>query len=239
VPGTKGLPVFLTECDIDWGTGTSIYNNPNLNYRNSEYFAAFQCAMIRRMLDLRDEFPDNPIEATFLDTFYIPGYRIFEGQRTLITGDCLDIEKPILNALRVLGKLGEKRLIVTEQENALVKALATAREDGSIQVMAVNFKEEFGYDQTVAVQIELQGLQTGSWSCLHYRIDRDHSNAYTVWQVMGRPLIPDSEQLAMIRRRQGLELAEPEFTIASSDEKALIQTTMPPQSISLWIIVES
>jgi len=234
VDGTEGLPVFLTECDIDWGTGTSIYRNPNMHYRNSEYFPAFQCAMTKRMLDLRAQFPDNPIQGTFLDTFYFPGFRIFEGQRTLITGECID--KPILNGLRLLGKLGAERLAVAEPSETPVAVLATATEKGSVRVMAVNFAEEFGYADSHRVRLELRGLPAGPCSCQHYRIDHDHSNAYTVWLSMGRPVVPDDQQLAAIQDRMGLELMSPEFTVEGSEGKGWLETLLPPQSVSLWVI---
>ena len=236
VEGTGGVPVFLTECDIDWGTGTSIYHNPNMHYRNSEYFAAFQCALTRRMLDLREEFPDNPVEATFLDTFYIPGYRVFEGQRTLITGET--IEKPILNALRLLGKLGCHRLRVTPAGHLPVEVLATAAEDDSIRIMAVNFDEALEYDQSFALRVRLHGLGAGKWRCRHYRIDRDHSNSHTLWQSLGRPVVPDDEQLAAIQSRQGLEVLEPDRRTQSDGEEVCLQTTLPPQSVSLWVFEE-
>ncbi len=234
VPGTKGLPVFLTECDIDWGTGTSIYHNPNMHYRNSEYFSAFECALTRRMLDLRAEFPANPIEATFLDTFYFPGYRIFEGQRTLITGEV--VEKPILNALRLLGKLGPERLAVTEPVGSPVEVLATTAENDSLQVMVVNFNEDVDYNETHSVRVHLQDMPTASWRVRHYRIDRDHSNAYTVWLSMGRPVVPTDEQLAAIQARMGLEMMEPEYTLSTRRGDTYLETTLPPHAVSLWML---
>jgi len=231
VPGTEGLPVFLTECDIDWGTGTSIYHDPNMHYRNSEYFAAFECALIARMLDVRAEFPDNPIQACFLDTFYFPGYRIFEGQRTLITGE--RIEKPILNALRLLARLGPERLAVDGAEGAPVDVVATRTDDGSVRVMAVNFAEPFDYDETHSVELALADLVEGEWRCRHWRIDRDHSNAYTAWLAMGRPNVPDEPELEELADRQGLEPAEPEFSVTGGG-LATLRAELPPHSVSLW-----
>ncbi len=231
VPGTEGLPVFLTECDIDWGTGTSIYHNPNMHYRNSEYFAAFECALTRRMLDVHAEFPANPIEATFLDTFYFPGFRFFEGQRTLITGEAVD--KPILNALRLLGRLGGRRLAVEEPDAAPVEVLATTAADGRICVMAVNFAEDLAYADSHEVEVALAGLPAGSRHCRHWRIDRDHSNAYTAWLAMGRPPAPDDAQLAELQARQGLELMEPERDL-TGEGGVVMRTVLPPQAVSLW-----
>jgi xylan 1,4-beta-xylosidase len=236
IPAMRGRPVFLTECDIDWGTPTSIYHNPNMHYRNSEYYAAFQCAMTRRMLDLRARFPDNPIEALFLDTFLIPGHRLFEGQRTLVTGE--GVEKPILNALRMVGRLGNRRLSASEPPDTTVEVLATVGQDASVQVMAVNFQEEFDDGEPCCVRLRLQGLPPGVWQCAHYRIDHDHSNAYTLWLKMGRPLVPDAGQLAVLQSRQGLEEFEGLFTLDSSPSGApILETVLPRCSASLWVLL--
>jgi xylan 1,4-beta-xylosidase len=232
VPGTEGLPVFLTECDIDWGTSTSIYHNPNMHYRNNEYFPAFQCAITADLLDLAMEFPDNPLQGAFLDTFYFPGYRLFEGQRTLITAEVVD--KPILNGLRLLGKLGPERLAASPQGTKPVRVLGTRREDGSLQVMAVNFGEDTGYAESHSVRVNLADLPKQSWRVSHYRIDRDHSNAHTIWEKLGRPLTPSAEQLAAIQERMGLERCEPDFTL--EQEGAFLTADLPPQSVSLWVL---
>jgi xylan 1,4-beta-xylosidase len=234
VPGLEGLPLFFTECDIDWGTGTSIYHNPNMHYRNSEYFAAFQCAMNIKMHNLSADYPDNPIRATFLDTFYSPGQRLFEGQRTLITGDMID--KPILNGLRLLGKLGKQRLAVKGPAPAPVDLIATTSEDGSLRVMAVNFREAFDYDEEQTVRLHLTGMADGSWRCRHYRIDANHSNAYSVWLSQDRPIIPTHSQLATLLERMGVELFEPVANLSVTEGEARLETTLPPHAVSFWLL---
>ena len=44
------------------------------------------------------------------------------------------------------------------------------------------------------------------------------------------------EQLAAIQSRQGLEVLEPDRTLASDGEEVCLQTTLPPQSVSLWVL---
>ena len=273
VGGLEGVPVHLTECDIDWGVGTSIYADPNMHYRNSEYFAAFQAALCRRLVEVRDAHPANPIELTFMDTFYFEGTRIFEGARTLITADGVD--KPVLNALRVLGRLGRQRLEV-RGESPPVAALATRSQDGAVQVMACNFTERFnpldtiggveeppaaesevaagpeagaatvrveegrapaaGAVETKAVELVLTGMGEGPVEVEHFRIDREHSNAYRLWQRMGSPLIPDDAQLAELHERMGLErLGEPE-TLQPVSGTLRLRFDLPPHSVSLLVI---
>jgi len=102
--------------------------------------------------------------------------------------------------------------------------------------MAVNFNEEFAYADEHAVSIQLGDMGPGSWKCRHYRIDREHSNAYTVWLAMGRPVVPDDGQWAAIQARMGLELAEPPFPLADARGTAVLRTVLPPQSVSLWAV---
>jgi len=227
--------VYVTECDIDFGVGTSIYHNPNLHYRMSEYFAAFQCALATQLLDLRRDYPHHPIQAAFLDTFYFPGQRAFEGQRTLITGESIDL--PILNALRLLGQLGEEQLpAAAEGEPGGVTLSATRSGDGSLQVMAVNFDERFDYAETVAVEAVVAGVSEGPWRARHYRIDRAHSNAYTIWLGQGRPVPPGSEQLAALHRRMGLEQVEPDRPLAVQGGQLRLTAALPPHAVSLWVL---
>ena len=232
--GTRGLPVFLTECDVDWGTATSIYRNPNMHYRNSEYFAAFQCALVCRMLDLRGEFPEHPIERTFLDTWYIPGFRLFEGQRTLISGEA--VEKPILNALRLLGRLGGRRLACSGPGEGPVRVLPTVADGGALRVLAVNFREDFDCAEAQRVRIVLERVPTGPRRVEHWRIDRRHSNAYTAWLEMGRPVVSDDAQLAALQRRMGLERFEPDRTLHADGGRIVLETELPPHSVSLWAL---
>lgn len=234
-PALRGKPVYITECDIDFGVGTSIYHNPNLHYRMSEYFAAFQCALVAQLLDLRRDYPHNPIQAAFLDTFYFPGQRAFEGQRTLTTGESIDL--PILNALRLLGQLGEEQLpAAAVGASGGVTVSATRSGDGSLRVMAVNFDERFDYGETVAVETVVAGVSGGQWRASHYRIDRAHSNAYTVWLGQGRPVPPNPEQLAALHRQMGLERLEPDFTVTPEGGRLALRTSLPPQAVSLWVL---
>lgn len=233
-PGTKGIPVILTEADIDWGVGTSIYHNPNMIYRNNEYFAGFQVALSKQMLDLHREFPNNSVLLIIMDTFYFEGSRIFEGQRTLITAD--DIEKPILNALRMLGRMGNTRLHLTRTENGSVDGFAARSDTGEIQVLVYNWVEAFDFKDIKKLNLALRNLPSKHYTLTHYRIDDRHSNAHTVWRSLGEPLIPDRNQLAQIRKRQGLERLEPKRLLVVKDRGLSIPLELPPYSVSLLIL---
>jgi xylan 1,4-beta-xylosidase len=70
----------------------------------------------------------------------------------------------------------------------------------------------------------------------HYRIDRDHSNAFTVWQGMGSPKQPTPEQYARLEKAGMLApLGEPE-TLRVDDAKVTLRLKLPRQAVSLLVL---
>lgn len=232
IPGTKGIPVYITECDIDIGLTISMYENPNVEYRNTEYYPAFQCALAKEMLDLSSKFPSNPVEFFAIDGFFYPGYRIFEGQRAVFTAG--EIQKPIFNAFILLGKLGTERLKFESSMGKYVSGLATLK-DSNIQIMVYNYNQDVNDRENRKVELSVIFPSSKSYRLSHYRIDENHSNAYTVWKSLGRPLTPDESQMSQIKAKQGLELYEPVKNIKPSDNKITIPLEMPHHSVSLLV----
>ena len=235
IPGTAGIPVYITECDIDIGLTISIHENPNVEYRNTEYYPAFQCALAKEMLDISRDFPANPVKNLAIDALFYPGYRIFEGQRALFTAG--EIDKPIFNAFRLLGKLGTKRLHFECSENSQVDGLATLH-GNSIQVMVYNYNQDVNDREVKKVDLSVILPSSKSYKLTHYRIDENHSNAYTVWKSLGKPLTPNDSQMNQIKSRQGLELYEPEKRIKPKNTRITIPLELPHHSVSLLVFEE-
>lgn len=70
----------------------------------------------------------------------------------------------------------------------------------------------------------------------HFRIDEDHSNAFSAWKRMGSPPRPTPEQYAQLEKAGQLTaLGEPN-RIRVRDAKATMQLTLPRQSVALLVI---
>jgi len=67
----------------------------------------------------------------------------------------------------------------------------------------------------------------------HYRIDDNHSNAYTLWKAMGSPQNPSAAQIAELKSKDGLQLLESPRWIDAKGGAVTIATDMPHHSISL------
>jgi xylan 1,4-beta-xylosidase len=66
-----------------------------------------------------------------------------------------------------------------------------------------------------------------------YRIDANHSNAYTVWKAMGSPQHPTAEQYSQLLGREGLELVgSPEWRDVKNGQIEM-KTELPSESVSL------
>ncbi|HLF32799.1 MAG TPA: hypothetical protein VI583_01100 [Cyclobacteriaceae bacterium] len=241
IPGTSGIPVYVTECDIDIGLTVSTYENPSVEYRNTEYHPVFQCALTKEIFDISSRYPDNPIRTITFDGLYYPGYRIFEGQRALFTAE--EIEKPVFNAFRLLGKLGTERLEFFSSGNDNIDGLASRNGD-KIQVMVYNFNQDVNDRNTHNVELSVTVPVSGPYKLTHYRIDENHSNAYSIWKSLGKPFVPDISQMKKIRSKQGLELYEPVKVISpvspgnpDNPDNPVIKVLldMPHHSVSLLI----
>jgi xylan 1,4-beta-xylosidase len=49
-------------------------------------------------------------------------------------------------------------------------------------------------------------LPAGKVALLHYRIDKENSNAYEVWKTMGSPKQPSAEQIAILRKSRTIAI---------------------------------
>ena len=67
----------------------------------------------------------------------------------------------------------------------------------------------------------------------HYRIDDDHSNAYTVWKEMGLPQDPTAEQYAKLQAAGQLELLDSPQWITPTDGEIKVNMQLPRQGLSL------
>lgn len=241
-PELRGIPVLVDECDPAVGTIYGVYDNPSFVVTNSEYYPTFLCALVKRILDLNRAYP-NPIELITTWAFYMEGKRYFEGNRTLVTNQ--NIEKPILNAFRMLAAMGHTRVkassdrardvLAPEAPPVEVDALA-AVSGRNVTVLVWHQADEWWSDGEGEAEVELCVERVpfaGAAQVRHFRIDATHSNAYAAWVAQGEPQEPSAAQLVHLRRRQGLELLEPPREAPADGNAVLLRFRLPLQGTSL------
>jgi len=239
-PTLRDLPVFVDECDPAVGTIYGVYDNPNFIVTNTEYYPTFLCALVKRILDLNHQYGE-PIQLITTWAFYFEGKRFFEGNRTLVTNE--NIEKPVLNAFRMLGRIGHIRLALhsTHGRDVLAPNAPRVEVDGlaaisgkQVTIMIWHQSDEWWLEGEKEITLQVEHLPfTHQAMVRHYRIDGEHSNAYTEWVRQGSPQDPSPAQLAYIKNRQGLELLKPPQVLSAHDGRLEIAFRLPLHATSL------
>ena len=221
-PELAGVECLADECDASVPAHHGRFDNSNFSYRNSEYYPVFQCALMKKLLDLDAAHPAHLAAATAW-AFYIEGERCFEGTRSLVT--YADIEKPVLHAYRLLGRLGRKRLRahssaawplerleVDEEIPEEVDVLAARDEGDTVAVLCWRHRDDqHAPDRTArAVRISLSGLGSAVVTVREWRVDAAHGNSFRLWESLGAPDYPDAEQIAALRHASELGCAGPD-----------------------------
>jgi xylan 1,4-beta-xylosidase len=245
-PKFRRVPIILTEADPEGCAACSARVYPPNAYRNGTLYPTYEAAAFNAMLQLEERHKVN-LEGILTWAFEFEDQPYFDGFRTLATNG---IDKPVLNFFRMAGMLRGDRiktqsdgavelnamLAAGVREHATVEALATRASSGrGMAVMVWNYQDEDVSGPAAAIDLQLEGLPKDVTRVLvrHYRIDRDHSNAYTAWKGMNSPQHPSAEEYAKLEAAGQLQLlGSPQWTSAKAGA-AKLEFSLPLQAISL------
>jgi xylan 1,4-beta-xylosidase len=248
-PALAGAECLADECDASVPAHHGRYDNSNFAYRNTEYFPVFQCSLMKKLLDL-DEARTARLRAATAWAFYIEGERCFEGTRSLVTYG--GIEKPLLNAYRLLGRLGGLRLRATSSAawpvNLIdearsvpeeVDVLAAKSPDGVVTALVWRHDDDQHRDEQAErqVRVTIRGLGTEPVLVRQWRIDSSHGNTYQAWQALGAPDYPSQAEVEQIAAAGRLGQLEPERRELPSDGEVVIDLDLPLPSVSLLELI--
>ncbi|GAA5039509.1 GH39 family glycosyl hydrolase [Actinopolymorpha pittospori] len=246
----RDLPAIVDECDAAVPAHFGRYDNRNYEFQNTEYYPVFQVKLMKKILDLNASELVQVKRATSW-SFYFEGERYFEGTRSFLTAG--GIEKPLLNAYRMLSLLGTERIRATsdvawdvaeldETDGSSmpeeIDALASRADNGTVAVLVWRHIDDQYQtsEQETAVSLTVRNVAGGTFRVRHFRIDADHSNSHTRWKLLGSPQDPTGEQLAEITARQGLEEFEPASTVEAESGLLSLDISLPLPAASLLIL---
>ncbi|MBE6934936.1 MAG: hypothetical protein E7458_00385 [Ruminococcaceae bacterium] len=243
--GYGDLECVMSETDPDaWAAGGR-FDNFNLNFRNTEYYASFVASGYKHLYDLAERIGMDlrPLAWAFM----FEGERCFEGTRTFSTQG---IDKPVMNLFKLYSKLGTQRVALESSramepleyqdnngtaEGPEIDGWATVGKDDSVQILLFAHHDDWDVRENFDVTLSLAGLPKGAVTVKHYRIDEEHSNACTEWKRQGMPDWPNEGQYAAIKARDGIELLSAPETI-ETDGEASLSFSMPSHAVSLILI---
>ena len=243
-PELKSKPIVIGESDPE---GCAACQGPQLQYRNSTMYSSYTAASFARKHDLADRHGVN-LEGALTWAFEFEDTPFFAGFRALATNG---INLPVFNVFRMFSRMGAER-IPASSDNALdldtivkqgvrekpdVGALAS-RDARRATVLAWHYHDDDvpGPAADISLAVEGLGLKQGKAKLQHFRIDSDHSNAYTAWQGMGSPPKPSAAQQSQMEKASELAMLPGPSGVDVADGRAMIRFTLPRQGVSLIVL---
>ena len=243
-PEWRQTPIVLGESDPEGCAACSAQENPQNAYRNGELFASYTTETLHSIYALASsEHVDFLGAVTWSFEFEDQPY--FAGFRELASNG---LDKPVLNAFRMFGMLGGERVQVASS-GALstndvvlngvrarpdINAVASSTDHG-IQILIWNYHDDDVPAPAAPIDLTIEGLPPDAKRALseHFRIDAQHSNAFTAWKNMGSPQSPSHVQYEQLQGAGQLQLLNSPAWISLDHGAAHLQFALPRQGLSL------
>jgi len=242
-PTFRNLPVILSESDPEGCAACSARIYPQNAYRNGPLYACYTAVAMKGILDIGAKDQMN-VEGMLTWAFEFEGQPYFDGLRTLATNG---VDKPILNLFRMLGLMKGDRLNASSdgavpldelladgvRKNPDIDVLA-ARDDHGVSIMIWNYHDDDIFGPAAAIVLSVQELPVAQRVLMtHYRIDANHSNAYSIWKSMGAPQDPRPDQRQQLEAAGQLQLLDSPNWLWTQSGTASIHFDLPRQGVSL------
>jgi xylan 1,4-beta-xylosidase len=243
-PQFQGLGIILSEADPEGCAACSARLYPPNAYRNGPLYPSYTAAAMKGLFDLADRRQVNLL-AMLTWAFEFEGKPYFDGYRTLATNG---VDKPVLNFFRMAGLMrGDRVRAVSSGAAPLdsiltrgvrqapdIDALATGA-PGEAAVMLWNYHDDDVAAPGADVAVSIKSVPASVHRVLlqHYRIDEQHSNAYTVWKELGSPQTPTPEQYAKLQAAGQLQLLGNPRWITPDNGEIKLDVQLPRMGLSL------
>jgi xylan 1,4-beta-xylosidase len=243
-PEWRQTPILLGESDPEGCAACSAQENPQNAYRNGELFAAYTAEALHSIYALASSERVNFLGAVTW-SFEFEDQPYFAGFRELATNG---LDKPVLNAFRMFGLLGDERVQLTSSaalptEDVVldgvrgqpdIKAIAT-RTDHGIQILIWNYHDDDLPAPAAAIDLTIEGLPQDAKRALseHFRIDAHHSNSFAAWKQMGSAQSPSPVQYRELQDAGQLQPLNSPAWISIPQGTAHLQFELPRQGVSL------
>ncbi|WP_263358277.1 GH39 family glycosyl hydrolase [Acidicapsa ligni] len=243
-PEWKNTPIVLGESDPE---GCAACKGPENGYRNGPLYGVSVAEATMRTYELARKY-GLTVEGSVTWAFEFENQPYFAGFRELATNG---IDKPVLNVFRMMGKLngnwvqadstGALSLDDIEQVGAVgspdINAAATSSSAGNqheLDILLWNYHDDDLPTTPVTIQLNIDGLAAAkSATAEEFRMDATHSNSYAVWQQMGSPQTPTSEQQKQLEASGDLQQSVAQHSLSIANDTAATTLQLPRQGVAL------
>jgi xylan 1,4-beta-xylosidase len=244
-PEFQNTPIILGESDPEGCAACSAKDHPQNAYRNGPLYASYTVLVDKSAIALAAENHVN-LEGIVTWAFQFDDQPYFEGLRELATNG---VDKPVLNAFRMLGLMGETRLEVQSPAaipaNQIIEsgvhtapdidAIAT-RYNREIEILVVNYHDDDIPVPDAQIDLLIQNLPVTARRIQveQFRIDATHSNSFTAWKSPGSPQQPTPSQYQQLESAGQLQLVGSPQWVTSSDRTLHFHLSLPRAALSLF-----
>lgn len=238
----RDKPIIIGESDPE---GCAACQGPQLAYRNGTMYSSYTAAVFARKLDLADRHGVN-FEGALTWAFEFEGHPYFAGFRSLATNG---IDKPVLNVFRMYSKMSGDRIAAESDGAAALDdvvrngvrskpdvGVLASRDDAKVCIMVWHYHDDDVPGPDARVSLSISGLSSTTAGLTHYRIDNEHSNAFTLWKKMGSPQSPTPEQYARLEAAGRLALLGERKDVDIDNGQAKLQFNLPRAGVSLLVL---
>ena len=243
-PEWRQTPIILGESDPEGCAACSAQQNPANAYRNGPLYGAYTIEVLDKIFALAQSEHIN-FKGAVTWAFEFENQPAFAGFRDLATSG---VDKPVLNAFRMLGMLGNERLNVTSsaalgtesvvregvRNSADINAIA-ARSAREVEILVWNYHDDDVSSAVANVDLEISGLPGEVKRALveHFRVDSDHSNAFTAWKAIGSPETLSPTQSEQLQAAGQLQLLPSPKWISIEHDAFEMHFSLPREGFSL------
>ncbi|MBI2946639.1 MAG: beta-xylosidase [Verrucomicrobia bacterium] len=243
-PELKSKPIVIGESDPDGCAACSAQVYPQNGYRNGTLYASYTAASFARKHDLAARHGVN-LEGALTWAFEFEDQPYFAGFRSLASNG---LDKPVLNVFRMFAKMSGRRVEAESdggvtldeiirrgvRDKSDVSALASL-ERNQLSVFLWHYHDDdlAGPEAQVELALNNLPLANGEATLRHFRIDEEHSNAFTAWKRMGSPPQPSRDQYAQLEKAGQLAALNTADPIRVENGKATVLIKLPRQAVSL------
>lgn len=247
-PEWRQTPIILGESDPEGCAACSAKEHPQNLYRNGPLYGAYIIEVLNNILELARQEHINFLGAVTW-AFEFEDQPYFAGFRDLATKG---VDKPVLNAFRMLGLLGDERvkvissgaLATAEVVSAGVRAqpdvnaIATRKDkdkDREVEILVWNYHDDDVPFPAAPIDLTITGLPANAQRALleHFRVDSEHSNAFSAWKEMGSPQSPNQHEYERLLRASQLQLLSSPAWVETEQGSVRLQFVLPRQGLSL------
>ena len=245
-PELKGKPIIIGESDPD---GCAACQGPAFGYRSGTMYSSYTAAAFARKQLLAEKHGVN-LEGALTWGFEFEDQPYFALFRVMATNG---LTLPVFNVHRMMAKMSGQRIDAVStgdlgveeiiragvrgaQDVAAIASLNPAKKE--IAVLVWNYHDDDVPGPAAAIDLAVAGLPAGvtQVKLVHYRVDEDHSNAFTVWKKLGSPGTPNRQQYTQLEAASTLAtLADAPATAAVDGGVAKLAFPLPRQAVSLLV----